>query len=241
MWRNCTGSHLHCNCVLIKYGNLWLLKGIDYGKFRWSESLHDNHCSGVTQPSNVFMVHPLFFVQDMQCCGKQLQLMSVAVKPRFNCFFFRVQSAGTQCLQLYGVIPSFFKTGRHSYWWLSTLSLMHLWAQLHRQSLFGTCASKSESCWMNLSSCWPRTTVWLQLLLCPYQLIVDCCNLFSCSGTVVLHAHWCITIIVAITVIGIVKVALAFRCIQLHNNIDPCIGGHIGHLLLCDTGDANQR
>ncbi len=56
---------------------------------------------------------------------------------------------------------------------------------------------------MNLSSCWP-TAVYLQLLLHPYQLIVDCCNLF-CNGAVVWHAWWCITIIVVITVILIIK------------------------------------
>ncbi len=103
------------------------------------------------------------------------------------------------------VIPSSFKTGRHSHWWSSTLHLMHLWAQLHRQSLFGKCASKSESrCWMNLSSGWP-TAVWLQLLLCCYELIYDCCNLFSYNGAVVLRMCWHVTIIVAIMVIMIVK------------------------------------
>ncbi len=77
---------------------------------------------------------------------------------------------------------SSFKIGRHSQLWSSTLHLMHLWAQLHRQSLFGICSSKSGSKWMNLSFGWP-TTVWLQLLLPLYQLIVDCCNLlFSCIG-----------------------------------------------------------
>ncbi len=100
--------------------------------------------------------------------------------------------------------PSSFKTGRHSQWWSSTLHLMHLWAQLHRQSLFGICGSKSRSCWMNLSSPWP-TTVWLQFLLCQYQLIVACCNLFSCNGAVVLCMCWHVTIIVAIMVIVIVK------------------------------------
>ncbi len=101
--------------------------------------------------------------------------------------------------------PSSFKTGRHSQWWSSTLHLMHLWAQLHRQSFSGICASKSGSCWMNLSSLWP-TTVWLQLLLCPYQHIVDCCNLFGCNaGTVVLCACCHITIIVSITIIVIFK------------------------------------
>ncbi len=100
--------------------------------------------------------------------------------------------------------PSFFMTGRHSQWWSSALHLMHLWAQLHRQSLFGICSSKSGSCWMNLSSCWP-ITVWLQLLLRQYQLIVGCCNLFSCNGIVVLCVCWHVTIIVAITVIVIIK------------------------------------
>ncbi len=58
---------------------------------------------------------------------------------------------------------------------------------------------------MNLSSCWP-STVWLQLLLCPYQLIVDCCNLFGCNaGAVVLCACCHVTIIGAITVIVIIK------------------------------------
>ncbi len=81
---------------------------------------------------------------------------------------------------------------------------MHSWAQLHRQSLFGICASKSGSCWMNLSSCW-QTTVWLQLLLHQYQLIVACCNLFSCNGALVLCVCWHVTIIVAIAVIVIIK------------------------------------
>ncbi len=71
------------------------------------------------------------------------------------------------------------------------------------QSLFGICASKSGSCWMNLPSCWP-TTVWLQLLLCPYQLIVDC-YLFNCNGALVLCVCWHVTIIMAIMVIVIIK------------------------------------
>ncbi len=136
--------------------------------------------------------------------------------------------------------PSSLKTGRHSQWWSSTLHLMRSWAQLHRQSLFGICASKSGSCWMNLSSHWPITG-WLQLLLHQYQLIVACCNLFSCNGTVVLCVCWHVTIIVAITVIVIVKVALAFGRIQWHNNIDCCIRCHVGRLLLCDKDNANQR
>jgi hypothetical protein len=37
------------------------------------------------------------------------------------------------------------------------------------------------------------------------------------------------------------QVALAFRCIQWHNNVDHCIGCHVGRLLLCDKDDANQR
>ncbi len=148
--------------------------------------------------------------------------------------------AGTQCLQLHDFIPSSFKIGRHSLWWPSTLHLMHLWAQLHRQSLYGICASKRGSCWMSLSSCWP-TTVWLQLLLCPYQLIVDCCNLFGCnSGAVVLCACCHITIIVAIMVITIVKVTLAFGRIQWHNNIDCCVGCHLGHLRLHDKDTGHQ-
>ncbi len=157
---------------------------MDYGKFGRPESLHDKDYTGDTQPANFFMICSFFMVQDTQCCGKQLQPMSVAVKPSLNCFFSRVWSAGTQCLLLHDLIPSSFKTRRHSHWWLSSLCLMHLLAQLHRQSLFGICASKCESYWMTLSSCWP-TTVWLQLLLCPYQLMVHCCNLFGCNGAVV--------------------------------------------------------
>jgi hypothetical protein len=57
---------------------------------------------------------------------------------------------------------------------------------------------------MNLSSCWP-TTVWLQLLLCPYQLVVACCNLFSCNGAVVLCVCRHVTIIMAITDFVIIK------------------------------------
>ncbi len=68
---------------------------------------------------------------------------------------------------------------------------------------FGIRASKSGSWWMNLSSRWPR--VWLQLLLHQYQLIVACCNLFSCNWAVVLCVCWHVTIIVAITVIMIIK------------------------------------
>jgi hypothetical protein len=71
-------------------------------------------------------------------------------------------------------------------------------------NFFGICASKSGSRWMNLSSCWP-TTVWLQLLLCPYQLIVACCYLFSCNGAVVLCVCWHVTIIMAVAVIVIAK------------------------------------
>jgi hypothetical protein len=67
-------------------------------------------------------------------------------------------------------------------------------AQLHRQSFFGLCTSKSESCWINLSYCW-QAIIWLQLLLCSYQLTVDWCNLISCSGAVVLHVCWYVTMI----------------------------------------------
>ncbi len=136
--------------------------------------------------------------------------------------------------------PSSFKTGRHSQWWLSMLRLMHWRAQLHKQSFFGICTNKSGSCWMNLPPCWP-TAVWLQLLLHQYQLIVDSCNLFSCNGAVVLCVCWHVTIIVATTVIVIVKVTLAFGCIQWHNNVDRCIGCHVGCLLLHDKDNANQR
>ena len=37
------------------------------------------------------------------------------------------------------------------------------------------------------------------------------------------------------------QVALAFRRIQWHNNVDRCIGCHVGRLLLCDKDDTNQR
>ncbi len=37
------------------------------------------------------------------------------------------------------------------------------------------------------------------------------------------------------------QVALAFRRIQWHNNIDCCGGGHVGHLLLYDKNNANQQ
>jgi hypothetical protein len=36
-------------------------------------------------------------------------------------------------------------------------------------------------------------------------------------------------------------VALAFRRIQWHNNIDCCVGCHVGRLLLCDKDNTNQR
>ncbi len=97
-----------------------------------------------------------------------------------------------------------FKTERHSQWWLSMLHQMHSWAQLHRQSLFGICTRKSESFWMNLSSHWP-TAVWLQLLLRQYSLIFACCNLFSFNGAIVLCVCYHVTIMMAITVIVILK------------------------------------
>ncbi len=40
---------------------------------------------------------------------------------------------------------------------------------------------------------------------CQYQLIVACCNLFSCNRSVVLCVYWHVTIIVAVTIIVIVK------------------------------------
>ncbi len=42
------------------YRNLQLLKGMDYGKFRWPESLHDKDYTGDTQPANVLIVCPFF-------------------------------------------------------------------------------------------------------------------------------------------------------------------------------------
>ncbi len=155
MGRNCMESHLHCICVLVKYEILWLLNGMDYGKFRLPEFLHDKDHTSDMQPANLFMFVPfsghemLWWAAPVDECGCQ---------SRFQLLFSRVQNAGTQCLQ--DLIPSSFKAGRHSYWWLSILHLMHSWAQMHRQSLFGMCASKSESCWMILSSSWP-TTIWL--------------------------------------------------------------------------------
>ncbi len=66
-----------------------------------------------------------------------------------------------------------------------------------------------------------------------YYFIVACCNLFSCNGSVVLcvltrhnycgnHGH------------PDHQVALAFRCIQWHNNVNCCIGCHI-ELCSCVT------
>ncbi len=75
---------------------------------------------------------------------------------------------------------------------------------------------------MNLSSGWP-TTVWLQLLLCPYHLIVDCCNHSVAMGQkiahVLKHHNYC----------GNhshcdCQVALAFKCIQRHNNVIIALG-----------------
>ncbi len=37
------------------------------------------------------------------------------------------------------------------------------------------------------------------------------------------------------------QVALVFGRIQWPCNVDSCIGGHVGHLLLRDKDDANQR
>ncbi len=104
---------------------------------------------------------------------------------------------------------------------------------------FGICASKSESCWMNLSSCWP-TTVWFQLLLCQYQFIVACCNLFSCNGAVVLHAYWCVTYMVAITVIMIVKWHWRLDTFNGLTTLILVLGVTLGTLLLGDKDNANQ-
>ncbi len=54
-------------------------------------------------------------------------------------------------------IPSSFKTGRHSQWWLSMLHLMLPWAQLHRQSLSistYSCLSQSIQLQLVLCVCW---------------------------------------------------------------------------------------
>ncbi len=106
--------------------------------------------------------------------------------------------------------PSSFKTGRHSQWWLSTLHLIHSWAQLHRQSL----SISTYSCFLQSIQ-----LQWVRSLVCVLTRHNYCGN----------HSHrnhW---------------VALAFRCIQWHNNVDCCIGCHVGHLLLCDKDDANQQ
>ncbi len=131
----------------------------------------------------------------------------IAWEVNYNVFVIssNTRCTGTKYLQLHATYSlSSFKAGKHSRWWSFTLHLMHLWAQLQRQSPFGICASKSGSCWMNLSSCWP-TAFWLQLLLRQYQLIVNCCNLISCNGAIVLRTCWCVTLMVAIMINVIVK------------------------------------
>ncbi len=111
---------------------------------------------------------------------------------------------GTHCLQLHDILPlPLTQEGIHNdgclccIWWICG----HSCTGSH---FFGICTSKKGSCWMNLSSNWP-STVWLQLLLRQYQLIVACCNLFSCNRAIVLCKCWLITIIVAITVIVVVR------------------------------------
>ncbi len=111
--------------------------------------------------------------------------------------------AGTQCLQLHDILPLPLRQEG------ITMMVVHVASDAFMGTValavtFGICTNKSGSHWMNLSSGWP-TTVWLQLLLCQYQLIVACCNLFSCNGAVVSCVCWHVTIIVAITVIVIVK------------------------------------
>ncbi len=83
--------------------------------------------------------------------------------------------------------------------WYSSVTISHI--LLYLCSLFTIHTSRVlwYSTWH-----WP-TIVWLQLLLCHYQLIDDFCNLFSCNGTIVFSACWHVTIIVVITVIVIVK------------------------------------
>ncbi len=127
--------------------------------------------------------------------------------------------AGTQCPQLHDILPlPLRQEGIHNDGCPCCISCIrgHSCTGSH---FFGICASKSGSCWMNLSSGWP-TTVWLQLLLHQYQLMVACCNLFSCNGAVVFCACWHVTIIVAITIIVIVK---WHRCLDAFNGITTLI------------------
>ncbi len=165
--------------------------------------------------------------------------MSVVVKPGLNCFFSRVQNAGTQCLQIHDLIPSSFKTGRHSHWWSSTLHLMHLWAHLHRPSLFGICTSKGESFWINLSSLANNSLAsGLAVSLSTYSWLLQPNQLQWGSSLACMLTHH--------NVGGNhghrdCHVALVLRCIQQHSNVDPFIGCCIVHLLLHNKGDANQR
>ncbi len=130
----------------------------------------------------------------------------IAQEVNYNVFVIssNIRCTGTQCLQLHDILPlplaqeGVHNDGRSRCIWCIC---GHSCTGSH---FFGICARKSGSCWMNLSSRWP-TTVWLQLPLCQYQLIVACCNLFSCNEAVVLCMCWHVTIIVAITAIVIVK------------------------------------
>ncbi len=129
----------------------------------------------------------------------------VAREVNYNVFVIssNTRCAGTQCLQLHDILPlplrqeGIHNDGRpHCIWCIHGHSCTgsHFLAYVQVKVEFR----------MNLSSRWP-TTVLLQLLLCPYQLIVACCNLFSCNGAVVLCMCWHVTIIMAIAVIMIIK------------------------------------
>ncbi len=73
---------------------------------------------------------------------------------------------------------------------------MHLWAQLHRQSLFGILDESIILLANNSLASAPAAS--LSTYAC-------CCKPFSCNGAVDLRVCWCITMMVAITVIVIGK------------------------------------
>ncbi len=134
------------------------------------------------------------------CCIGNDKCEEIVQEVNYNVFVIssNMRCAGTQCLQLHDILPlPLRQEGIHN-----DGPLHCIWC-IHGHSCTGS-HFLAYACWMNLSSCWP-TTVWLQLLLCRYQLIVASCNLFSCNWAVVLCVCWNITIIVAITVIVIVK------------------------------------
>ncbi len=129
--------------------------------------------------------------------------------------------------------PSSFKIGRHSQLWLSTLHLMHLWAQLHRQSLF----------WHMCKEKWKLLDESI-ILLANNSLASACTASISTYSYLLqsIHLQWGSSLVRVLTCHNYCgnqghcdcQVALAFGCIQWPNNIDPCIGGHARHLLLHD-------